>query len=249
MDQIWLYTICSVIIVSSMSLIGIFSLAFRKESFQKIIFILVAFAAGSLLGDVFIHLIPEISKDSGLTLGASLYILTGIIIFFVLEKIIHWRHCHTQNCTNHPSSMGTMNLFADALHNFIDGIVIAGSFLVNIPLGIATTVAVLLHEVPQEIGEFAILIQAGFSTKKALLFNFLSALTAVIGAIIILILGKGSENITSWIIPITAGGFIYIALSDLVPELHKEVKIEKSFMQLIFLGLGILLMVLLLKLG
>jgi zinc and cadmium transporter len=247
MNQVWLYSIGSVVIVSLISLIGALSLLFKKELFQKIVFILVAFAAGSLLGDAFIHLLPEIIENGDISIKISLYILAGIVIFFVLEKFIHWRHCHMEKCIEHPAPLGTLNILGDILHNFIDGAIIAGSFLVSIPLGISTTIAVIFHEVPHEMGNFAILVHSGYSRKKALLFNFLSATTAIIGAIFVLAIGKENINgMITFIIPFTMGGFVYVALSDLVPELHKEVAPIKSLLQLCFFILGIVLMALLL---
>lgn len=251
MNQIWFYTITSVIVVSLISLIGIISLSLKKGYVEKIVFYLIALAAGTLLGDAFIHLLPEIVVNNGFDYMVGLYILSGIIIFFLIEKYIHWHHCQRNDCLEHGHPVGTLNLFGDVLHNFIDGAIIAGSFLVSIPLGIATSIAVIMHEIPQEIGDFGVLIHSGFSRIRALWFNFLSALTAVLGAIVILILGTKSQTfaltLTQILIPFTAGGFIYIALSDLVPELHKELKPIQSFVQFLFLILGIALMLLLLR--
>ena len=162
-------------------------------------------------------------------------------MFFVLEKFIRWRHCHELASKNHPHPISFMILFGDMFHNFIDGLIIGASYLVNIKLGIATTIAVFFHEIPQEIGDFSALIYGGFSKSKALLYNFLSALTSFIGAILILIIGSGF-NLINLLIPITAGGFIYIAASDLIPELHKEVDIKKSILQLVFFIFGIIIM-------
>ena len=189
---------------------------------------MVSFAAGAMLGDVFLHMIPELAEENSLTLTSSLYILSGILLFFILEKIIHWRHCHLSAAKDHSHPLAFMNLVGDAVHNFIDGVLIAGSFLLSVPVGIATTVAVILHEIPQEMGDFGVLLHSGMKPKKALLFNFLSALTAVLGALVILVVGMSNENVTHIIIPITIGGFLYIANADLIPELHKETKISIS---------------------
>lgn len=248
MSAIWLYTICAVGIVSLISLIGVFTLSLKIEMLKKIISILVSFAAGSLLGDAFIHLIPEVVENGGFSLTASLSLLLGIIIFFILEKIVCWRHCHIPTTQNHPHPVGIMNIIGDGLHNFIDGAVIAGAFLVNPALGTATTIAVILHEIPQEIGDFGILIHAGYTRIKALWFNFISALSAFIGAIIILIIGINIESITNFLIPFTAGGFIYIATADLIPQLHKETGFTKTILQLAFFLLGISIMIALLSL-
>ncbi len=192
-----------------------------------------------------LHLIPEIIEEHGFSTEIPMYILGGMIIFFILEKIVHWRHCHHISCDDHPHHLGTMNLVGDAIHNAIDGAVIAGSFMVSPELGLTTTIAVILHEIPQEIGDFGVLLYAGFKPKKAILYNFLSALFAVVGAVAALLIGSHIEHFTEIIIPITAGGFIYIASADLIPELHKEVKIKKSIAQLITIILGIGMMAIL----
>jgi zinc and cadmium transporter len=247
--MVWFYTLLSVIIVSLISLIGVFTLLINKESLSRILFILVSFSAGALLGDSFIHLIPSISETTGFGLNAAISLLAGIMIFFILEKFIQWRHCHVPTSKSHPHPFAYMNLIGDGLHNFIDGMLIAASYIVSIPLGIATTLAVIFHEIPQEIGEFGVLIHGGFSRAKALFFNLLSALTAVIGAIFILIIGTKVQGLTDFLIPFTAGGFIYIAGSDLIPEMHKENKVGKSLLQLLGLiaGMGIMAAMILLE--
>jgi len=243
MPSIWAYSIISVLLVSFISLIGALTLLFKKINLKNILLFLVSFAAGALLGDSFIHLLPEAVEESGFTLELSIYLLLGILIFFILEKFIHWRHCHLPTTNEHPHPLAFMNLIGDGLHNFFDGMIIAGSYIASIPLGIATTIAVILHEIPQEIGDFGILLHGGFTKKKALAFNFLSAILSLIGAVLVLIIGNSVEKFSIFLVPFTAGGFIYIAGSDLIPELHKETKPIISFMQLIALILGILVMV------
>ncbi len=242
MEQAWIYTLGSVLLVSVISLIGIIALLFKKDFLQKILLFLVAFSAGALLGGALLHLIPEAIHEGGDVMQVTLYVLIGIVVFFILEKIVHWRHCHNVSCDDHPHHLGAMNLIGDAVHNFIDGAVIAGSFMASIPLGITTTIAVILHEIPQEIGDFGILLYAGYKPKKALFFNFVSALFAIAGAVATLLIGVHIAHFTEIIIPITAGGFIYIASADLMPELHKEVNIKKSIAQLLVIILGIGLM-------
>ena len=249
MPSIWAYSIISVLLVSFISLIGALTLLFKKINLKNILLFLVSFAAGALLGDSFIHLLPEAVEESGFTLELSIYLLLGILIFFILEKFIHWRHCHLPTTNEHPHPLAFMNLIGDGLHNFFDGMIIAGSYIASIPLGIATTIAVILHEIPQEIGDFGILLHGGFTKKKALAFNFLSAILALIGAVLVLIIGNSVEKFSIFLVPFTAGGFIYIAGSDLIPELHKETKPIISFMQLIALILGILVMVALIFIG
>lgn len=238
----WVYALVSVLIVSMISLVGVFTFSMNKKMLTKMLFFLVSFSAGALFGDAFIHLLPEASRQFGFGLNVSLYVLLGIMLFFILEKFIHWRHCHIPTSKEHPHPFVFMNLIGDGVHNFIDGLIIGGSYLVSIPLGIATTLAVVLHEIPQEIGEFGVLLHGGFSKKKALLFNFLSGLTAVAGALIALIVGARYGNALVFLLPLTAGGFIYIAGSDLIPELQKEVVPSKSMLQLLGIILGILIM-------
>jgi zinc and cadmium transporter len=247
--SVWAYSISSVVIVSLISLIGVFTLAFKKDKIQKAILFFVSFAVGALFGDALIHLIPETFEKMDSKLSASLLILAGIIIFFALEKFIHWRHCHDVSCENHWHPMVTMNIVGDMIHNLIDGMVIAGSFSISIPLGIATTIAVVLHEIPQEIGDFGIMIHGGLSVRKALTLNFLSATTAILGAVIVLVLGSHITNLSVFLLPVTAGGFLYIAGSDLIPELKHETKIAASVGQLMAIVLGIAVMAALLLVG
>ena len=250
MLESWLYALVSVVIVSLISLIGIFTLAVKENSLKKTLLLLVSFAAGALLGDVFIHLLPKVVKESGFTIEVSLYILFGILIFFILEKFIQWRHCHMPTTKAHAHPVALMNLVGDSLHNLIDGMIIAGSYLASVPLGIATTIAVVLHEIPQEMGDFGVLLHGGFNKARALLFNFITALTAVLGAVIALVIGSNIENFSLIIISITIGGFIYIAGSDLIPEMHKtSVPASKSVAQLIAFVGGMFVMLLLLLVG
>jgi zinc and cadmium transporter len=248
MASVILYTLGSVFVVSLISLIGVFGCLYHEKSIRKVLLYLVSFAAGALLGDVFLHLLPEIVNEVGFTVEISLYIMAGIVFSFIIEKFIHWRHCHFPDEKGHVHAFAWMNIFGDAVHNFIDGILIAASYFVSIPVGIATTAAVICHEIPQEIADFGVLIHGGFSKTKALLVNFGSALTAILGALLALFLHARMENASLFLIPFTAGTFIYIASADLIPELHKEVKVERSIMQLGAFILGIVFMVVLLRL-
>jgi zinc and cadmium transporter len=243
MEQSTLYILISVALVSIISFIGVLTLIIKKKDLNNVLTLLVSLSIGTLLGSSFLHIIPEISED-GFTITHSIFILLGIILFFALEKFIRWQHCHTSHPQKHP--VGIMNLAADAIHNFLDGIIIAAGFLTSTPLGIATSIAVILHEIPQEIGDFGVLLYSGYSKVKALLFNFLIALTSVLGALLTIYLTSYITNITKFLIPIAAGGFIYIASSDLIPELHKQEDIRKSVKELMFIILGIVLMGLLL---
>lgn len=249
MTSLWLYTLGSTILVSLVALIGIFTLALHETKLQKILILLVSFAAGALIGDTFIHILPETVEEFGFSLKTSGYILTGILTFFVLEKFIHWHHCHNPNEQHHKSLVLT-NLVGDTLHNFTDGLFIASSYLVDIKLGLATTLAVMLHEIPQELGDFGILIHGGVHKKKAIFFNFIAALFAIAGGILGLILGGSKEGFLQFILPFTAGAFIYIAHTDLFPEIHKESeRLPTSLLQffMILAGIGVMMLLLLLE--
>ena len=242
MSQIWIYSLISVIIISLVSFFGVLTIVFKQYYIKGFLLFMVSFAAGTLLGGVFLHLLPELIAEHGFSLKLGLNIIAGILIFFVLEKIIHWRHCHLSGTRDHTHSLAIMNLVGDGVHNFIDGVLIAGSYMLSIPVGLATTVAVIFHEIPQEMGDFGVLLHAGMKVKKALIFNFLSALTAVLGVLFILALGIDPDTTVEVIIPITIGGFLYIANTDLIPELHKDVAVKNSIIQLISFLVGVALM-------
>jgi len=262
MVDIYLYTLVSVSVVSLVSFVGIFTLSLQERLLQKYIFLLVSLAIGALLGDAFLHLIPESYEELDPTM-VGLLVITGIFIFFVLEKILHWHHSHgledvgcedkyrehgggqdgERNSKVNP--LGYIMLVSDSVHNFLDGIIIGASYFVSIEVGIATTIAVMLHEIPQEIGDFGILLHAGFSKMKALFLNFLSALAAFLGALCVLLLNEVIESTLPLLVPLVAGGFIYIASSDLIPELHKTKGVARSLFQLIAITIGIIVMFLL----
>jgi len=242
MLNIWFYSLVSVFIVSSVSLIGVVTLSISLEKLRKILIFLVSFSAGSLLGDAFLHILPEISQETGFNVSTAVLMFGGLMTFFILEKYIHWTHCHEPLSEEHPHHLATMNLVGDGLHNFLDGLIIAASYLVSIPLGIATTLAIIFHEIPQEIGDFGVLIHSGFSKAKAIWYNMLSAWVAVIGTIVGLLLKNFSGHISTVILPIAAAGFIYIATADLIPELHKETKMNRSLLQIFSLAAGFLIM-------
>lgn len=249
MATIWLYSILSVLVVSTVSLIGVLTIFINAARLQKTLLFLVSFAAGALLGDAFIHLVPQAYAVAQIAKYVPFLILAGMMFFFILEKILHWRHCHLPTSANHPHPVAVNNIVGDSFHNFIDGMIIAASYMVSPTLGIATTVAVLLHEIPQEIGDFGILLYAGWSRRKALFYNYLSSLIAVIGAILTIVIGSSLVHAADYLVPFTIGGFIYIAAADLIPELKKEAGLGRSGIQLLSLLAGIGLMALLLVIG
>ena len=233
-------------LVSLVSFVGVLTLGLKVKKVQTLISLLVPFAAGALLGDAFVHLLPHsFAHDHGP--GSSLAVVAGFLIFFGLEKILFWRHCHRVECEDHISQVGPLSLAGDSLHNFIDGVLIGASFLESTELGVSTSVAVLAHELPQEIGDFAVLIHAGYSRARAIWFNFLTSLTAIAGGLFVLL--SGAEAV--WLdklLPLTAGGFIYIAASGLIPQLQKEKRAGSLVIQVLMLTAGIGVMFLLLGL-
>ena len=245
MLSVWLYTLSSVFVISLVSFIGLVTIFVKPHRLQATVFIVVGLAVGAMMGDAFIHLLPESFRLAGYSLGVSLWCLAGILSFFVLEKFLLWRHDHAAEHTHPVHPVGYMNLVADALHNFIDGALIGASYLVSVPIGLATTLAVLLHEIPQEIGDFGVLLHAGFSRSRALWLNFLTAAVGIAGAVLALLMGSRLHDFSAGMLPLAAGGFIYIAGSDLVPELHKEREPPQAMVQMVSISVGIGLMLLL----
>jgi zinc and cadmium transporter len=230
--NILLYSIIATFAVSVISFAGILTLFLKDKILNKIVFYLVAISAGSLMGGAFLNLIPEalesVEGAHGGTENIFIAVLVGFALFFILERILHWHHCHKHGgeCEAHPFTY--LNLIGDVFHNFIDGVVIVAAFSLSFELGLVTTLGVILHEIPQEISDFGVLIYGGFTKFKALMFNFLSGIFAVIGALCGYALINIVQGIMPLLVALTAGGFIYIAASDLIPELHKESKFLKS---------------------
>lgn len=238
--KVWAYSLLSVGLVGLLSLIGIVTLSLKPATMRKVIFHMVSFAVGALFGDACIHLIPETFEKIQPPLTASFLLIGGILMFFVLEKFVRWRHCHVpEEEHQHVHPVVTTNIVGNIAHNTIDGMLIGASYSASIPIGVATTLAVVLHEIPHEMGNFSILVHGGLSVTRALLVNFLTALAAVLGTVISLSIGSHVETFTLWLLPITAGGFIYIAGSDLIPELHHEVAVRTSLGQFVAIILGV----------
>ncbi len=238
MDKL-IFIIASTFLISLASLIGVFTISIKEKILSKFLLLLISLSAGALMGGAFLHLLPEASEKLD-TEVMYLIVLISFVLFFLIEKLLHWRHCHKKNCDVH--TFGYMNLFGDTVHNFIDGLVIASTFLIDVKLGVITSFAIALHEIPQEIGDFGVLLYSGFSRKKALISNFLIALTAVFGGVFGYFLSFQIENITSYLLPFAAGGFIYIAASDLMPEIRKETSLKKSMLSFGVFLVGILIM-------
>lgn len=240
MSSFW-QSIVATIIISLISLIGILAFLIKDNILKKVLFYIVAFSAGTLMGGALLHLIPEAFKSS---LGelSLLIVILGFMLFFVLERLVFWHHCHHHHGDCPVHTFTYMSIVGDGLHNFIDGLLIVASFAVDARLGMVSTIAVIMHEIPQEISDFGILIYGGFSKTKALLFNFASALTAILGAVVGYFLISSSVNVVPVLLALTSGGFLYISASDLVPELHKETKLGKSILAFLFFIVGVALM-------
>ena len=217
----------------------------KEKLALKISHFLASFAAGILLGTAFFDLLPE-AVHEGKKTGADIFpwVLFGIVLFFLLERFIHWFHHHEEFHKDEKESKSTLPLiiFGDTMHNFIDGVVIAATFLVNTPLGIATAISVFVHEVPQEIGDFGLMLHKGLKPTKIILVNVLSAAVAFTGAIMTYLLGNVLEPYIPMLLAVTAGFFIYIASSDLIPEIHHEKRKGFAFVESLLLVLGVVVM-------
>lgn len=235
---ILLFILASVLLISLISFSGALTLFLSRRKINSLIPILIAFAAGTMIGTIFLHLLPEAAEDND-PQDLFFRVLVSFIIFFIIEKLLHWTHCHEGN---HIHSFGYMNLIGDAIHNFLDGLIIAAAFMTSTEIGIAATIAVIFHEVPQEIGDFGILLKAGFSAKKAMLMNFIGALFSVLGGLLGYILVGNIDGFVNILTPFAAGSFLYIAATDLIPQLHEEKHPIKSWLSLLIFLAGILLM-------
>ena len=234
-----LWILGATIVNSLVALVGAFSLFCSEKTLNKILFALVGFSTGALLAGAFFHLLAEALETSNNTTTVFGYLFVGFILFFLIERLLHWHHCHEGKCETHP--VGHLILIGDAVHNFIDGLIIAASFLVSVSFGLITTMLIIGHELPQELGDFGILVNSGFERKKALLYNLIAQATGILGGLIGFFVST-SMGLTGFLLPFAAGGFIYIAASDLIPELHKESDLKKSFGSFVFFLLGIIFM-------
>ncbi len=237
MDLFW-YIMIATLLGSIGSLAGALLLFSWTKNLSKISHILVAFAAGVLLATAFLDLLPE-AFDAGFGTDIFGWVLIGILFFFLLERFVNWFHHRHLHPDTDSKPIVPLIILGDTVHNFIDGIAIAAAFLINIPLGIVTTVAVAAHEIPQEIGDFGLLLKEGLSKKRVIIINVLSSLSALLGALLAFLLGQQIEQVTHIFLALTAGFFIYIALSDLIPEIHHERREHFAIVETSFLFLGI----------
>lgn len=208
----------------------------------------VSFAIGALLGAAFLALIPHsLSQGTGVEFHElGLTLLLGILGFFLMEKLVLWRHCHEHACEahtltdeQHSHAAGTLVLIGDATHNIVDGVLIAAAFMTDFHLGVITTLAVAAHEIPQEVGDFAILLNSGFTRSKAFLFNVLASITTVVGAVIAYFSLSQAQAFVPYILAIAASSFIYIAVADLIPGLHKRIEFRETLRQILLIVAGI----------
>lgn len=234
-----LYIIIIGFAISSMAFIGIITLYLKNKILNQILLFLVALSAGTLIGGAFFHLLPEAVEESD-DPDIFSFVIVGFVLFFILEKILHWHHCHKG--MPHKHTFHYMNLVGDMVHNFIDGLVLAASFVVSIPLGFATSIAIAAHEIPQEIGDFGVLVYGGFEKKKALILNFIVAISIVLGGIVGYFISQSIEGAIVFLLPFAAGGFIYIAATDLIPEIRKVTDMRKSIIILEVFIIGIMIM-------
>lgn len=239
----FLAAIISTFVVSSISFIGIFLLLKKLKSDSFFITFLISFAAGALLGDVFIHLMPEYIETYSFSTEMTLFILLGILFMLTVEAIFHSQHEHNKESNDDRRPfLARLNLLGDGIHNFLDGIAIGVSFLISIEVGVLTTIAVILHEIPQELADTSVLIYSGWKRKKILFANFLIGLTSVFGVIVVMIGERLIEGIEIFLIPFAVGQFLYISLATLIPEIHRSSEKKRYIYSLIAFCFGILIM-------
>lgn len=242
MEKTWLYALISTVVVSLISLLGVFLLSLKSHKLNRVLIVLICFSAGAMLGNAFFHLLPESYGHIHPSHLTAWLAIGGFFVFFVMEKLLHSHHASDEHHVRKVASYGYMSLYVDSLHNFTDGILIGAAWMVNPEVGLATTLAVILHEIPQEIGDFGILIRAGFSRGKALLFNFLAACTAILGTVLTLWAGERVEHFSDYILPVAAGGFIYLSTNSLFPEIIKETTKKNYWLHILFILIGLGLM-------
>ena len=233
------YILGTTLLISLFSLGGLVLLSKSREKLDKMVSLLVGLSTGVLLGGAFFHLIPEGAEFLDLEMVLTLTLLS-FSLFFLVEKVLHWHHCHDGDCDTH--TLGHMNILGDVLHNFVDGLIIAATFSADIRLGFISVLALASHEIPQGFSDFAILVYSGFERKKALAVNFAISLAAVVGGLVGYFFLSSAELAIGYLLPLAAGGFLYISTSDLIPELKKEENLKKSLTSFLLFAIGILFM-------
>lgn len=224
------------------------SLLLSLAAHPRVVPIMVSYAIGAMLGAVFLDLLPHALEHTGHVEAVLMTVLGGILFFFLLEKLVLWRHCHEHHCEAHehpvdphsPRASGWLILLGDAVHNFVDGILIAAAFMGGIEIGIVTALAIIAHEIPQETGDFVILVHSGFSRVKAVVLNLLASITTLAGAVLAYLLFSGMELWVPFLLALAASSLIYVSVADLIPGLHKRAEIKATAVQMGMILLGVL---------
>jgi len=239
----YIAAIIASIVVSLLSFVGAVTLLMNDKILARVLVVLISFSAGTLIGGAFLHLIPEAVEHGGEKINVFVYVILGFVLFFILEKYFYWRHCHKgEQCEVHAHPVAYLNLLGDGVHNFIDGVTIGVSFCIDIKIGFISSLMIVLHEIPQELGDFGVLLYGGLTKVKALIYNFLSALTAIVGTVVGFFISGSIRDIIVYLLPVMGGGFIYIAASDLVPEIQKQREEKMANLSLVCFIFGIALM-------
>lgn len=236
---VFFWIVASGLLMSALALVGSVTLLFSDMTLRRLLSPLVAFAAGSLLGGAFLHMLPAAVEKDGDLLTAFMWVLSGFTVFFALEQFLHWHHCH-RSSSSCKEPLTYLILLGDGLHNFIGGLAVAGTFLIDIRLGLLTWLAAAAHEVPQELGDFAVLVHGGWGKRDALRFNVLSALTFLLGGIVTYVASFRVD--IAFLVPFAAGNFVYIAASDLVPEVNKHRDLTTNVLHFFSFTAGIALL-------
>ena len=225
--SVFLTSLIFAFLISLLSVVGIIFVSFQSKTLNKLLFFIISFSAGTLLGGAFFHLLPETLEKYNNLNSIFTFLVIGFVVFFALEKILRWHHCHNQECESHKH-IGKLSLVGDFFHNIIDGIVIISAFSVDFKFGLSIVLAIAVHEIIQEIGDFGVLIYSGYTKARALVYNFISATSILIGVVLGHFLINNVNDLNKFLLPLAAGGFIYIASSDLIPQLHQESIMNES---------------------
>lgn len=243
-----LYGLLSTLVISIIGQIGFFVFILKDNILRKVLIFFVSFSAGSLIGGAFFHLLPDVIEKKDDVLMVFVWTIAGFCLFFIMEKFLRWHHCHDEECEE-KKHLGQINMAGDGIHNFLDGIIVMAAFVVSPALGLATTISIISHEIPQELGDFGVLLYSGYNKTKAIIYNFLLSAVAILGALIGYFLSNIIGGFTDIIIPIAAGGFLYIAASDFIPEIHKEINAKSSLLNFLVFLLALVFMFIIKILG
>ena len=249
MNSLILWIVVFTVLGGALSVLAAGAFLLLPESIRtRMLSPMVSFAIGALLGAAFLAILPHAFEVPGVDAhSVTLTVLCGILVFFLLEKMVIWRHCHTDDCEVHVpdvdkarhAATGNLILIGDGIHNMVDGVLIAAAFLTDVHLGVVTSIAVIAHEIPQELGDFAVLLHSGFSRGKALLYNILTSLTTVIGGVVAFYSLTLANRIVPYVLAIAASSFIYIAVADLIPGLHKRPEFSATMQQIVLIAFGV----------